>query len=104
MVLAGGAVQSDENAAPPRREMSAQRGPRPEFDFGPGRSEWETTFGTAAERIAAWLPTLPEGVRRHAQAQVYHHLRETSSGPYDTAMIDHAIRSAAAALPGAASP
>ena len=102
VVLADGAVRSHETQTT-RATMAAERGTRPAFDFGPGRGEWEAEFGTAAERIAAWLPSLPEGVRRHAQAQVYRHLRETSPGPYDTAMIDNAIRTAAAALPGAAS-
>jgi hypothetical protein len=71
--------------------MSAERGARPAFDFGPGRNAWEGRYGVAAECIAAWLPTLPEGVRRHAQAEVYQRLRESAPGPYDGAATQQAI-------------
>ena len=36
----------------------------------------------AAERIAAWLPSLPVGLRRYAQAHAYQRLRATGPGPY----------------------
>jgi N-methylhydantoinase B len=74
-----------------RHAMAAERGARPAFDFGPGRDAWESRYGVAAECIAAWLPTLPEGVRRHAQAEVYQRLRESAPGPYDGAATQQAI-------------
>ena len=64
-----GAAGGDQGSA--SRTMAAQRGAPPAFDFGPGRGAWEATYGTAAERIADWLPMLAEGMRRHAQAEVY---------------------------------
>jgi N-methylhydantoinase B len=82
-----------------RSAMATQRGARPAFDFGPGRSVWEAIHGVAVQRIAAWLPTLPEGVRRHAQAEVHRHLHETGPGPYDSAATEQAIRIVAEALP-----
>ncbi len=82
-----------------RQEMAASRGALPAFDFGPGRSAWEATYGAAVERIADWLATLPEGVRRHAQAEVYRCLRQSGPGPYDGGATEQAIRGAAAALP-----
>ena len=36
----------------------------------------------AAERIAAWLPSLPVGVRRYAQAHAYQALHASGPGPY----------------------
>jgi N-methylhydantoinase B len=82
-----------------RHAMSAERGARPAFDFGPGRDAWEGQYGAAAECIAAWLPTLPEGVRRHAQAEVYQRLRDSAPGPYDSAATEQAIRVVEGNLP-----
>jgi N-methylhydantoinase B len=59
----------------PRRRNSA-------FDFGPARERWERNHGLAAEQIAAWLPNLPAGVRRYAQAEVYRRLHAIGDGPY----------------------
>lgn len=56
--------------------------PTGDFDFGPARSEWERVHGEAAARIAAWLPSLPAGVRRYAQASVYRRLHAAGPGPY----------------------
>ncbi|HEY2618583.1 MAG TPA: hydantoinase B/oxoprolinase family protein [Acetobacteraceae bacterium] len=53
-----------------------------DFDFGQARGEWERVHGIAAERIAAWLPSLPVGVRRYAQAHAYQRLRGNGPGPY----------------------
>jgi N-methylhydantoinase B len=53
-----------------------------EFDLGRARDEWERVHGLAAERIAEWLPSLPVGVRRYAQAHVYQRLHENGPGPY----------------------
>jgi N-methylhydantoinase B len=83
-----------------REELAAARGVLPAFDFGPGRSAWEAIYGAAAERIAAWLPSLSEGVRRYAQAEVYQTLRQSGPGPYDDAATQQAIGKVAAALPG----
>jgi N-methylhydantoinase B len=52
------------------------------FDFGPARSEWEHVHGVAARRIADWLPSLPAGVRRYAQASAYRRLHAAGPGPY----------------------
>jgi N-methylhydantoinase B len=84
-----------------RAALAASRGPRPAFDFGPGRSAWENAFGAAMARVTAWLPTLPDGVRRHAQAEVYRRLQAAGPGPHDAAAADAAIRAVAALLPGA---
>jgi N-methylhydantoinase B len=89
----GVAIGQDDAATQAlRHAMSAERGARPAFDFGPGRDAWEGLYGAAAECIAAWLPTLPEGVRRHAQAEVYQRLQESAPGPYDSAATERAIR------------
>ena len=72
---------------------------QPSEDFGPGRDAWETKFGIAAETIASWLPSLPEGVRRHAQAEVYRRLAYIGNGPYDASATDDVIRDVAAKLP-----
>jgi hypothetical protein len=82
-----------------RQTMAAERGARPAFDFGPGRDAWETKFGVAAETIAAWLPSLPEGVRRHAQVEVYRRLAYIGTGPYDASATHDVIRAVAAKLP-----
>jgi N-methylhydantoinase B len=52
------------------------------FDFGQARDEWERVHGLAAERIAEWLPSLPVGVRRYAQAHAYRRLQGNGPGPY----------------------
>jgi N-methylhydantoinase B len=83
-----------------RRAMADERTARPAFDFGPGRDAWESIHGTAAECIAAWLPTLPEGIRRYAQARVYRNLRDSGAGPYDSAMTRRAIDAAEEQLSG----
>ena len=99
VIIAQGAVQAMETHAC-RAELAAARGVLPAFDFGPGRSAWEATYGAAAERIADWLPALPEGVRRYAQAEVYQCLRQSGPGPYDDAATQQAIWTVAAALSG----
>jgi hypothetical protein len=68
------------------------------FDFGPARTEWERLHGEAAERIAAWLPSLPVAVRRYAQAEAYRHLHDTGSGPYRGEAIAAALASVETAL------
>jgi N-methylhydantoinase B len=54
-----------------------------DFDFGAARCEWERVHGRAAACIAAWLPSVPAGVRRYAQAHAYQRLHATGPGPYD---------------------
>jgi N-methylhydantoinase B len=81
-----------------RHEMAVHRATVPAYDFGPGRTEWERVHGRAADLIAEWLPQLPAGVRRYAQAQVYRHLHAIGSGPYDTPSIQTALSKAAAQL------
>ncbi len=98
VVIADGDLQESETQAL-RKSMTADGGARSAFDFGPGRGAWEQTYGVAAETIAAWLPSLAEGVRRHAQAEVYQQLREAGSGPYDSAATQRAIRVVETRLP-----
>ncbi len=98
VVIAQGAPRMTETQAL-RETMAASRGALSAFDFGPGRSAWEATYGAAVERIADWLATLPEGMRRYAQAEAYRCLRKSGPGPYDGCATDQAIQDAAAALP-----
>jgi N-methylhydantoinase B len=82
-----------------RRALLAQRGRRPAFDFGPGRGAWQERYGAAMQRVTEWLPTLPEGVRRYAQAEVYRQLQGTGPGPVDAASAKRAIAAVEATLP-----
>jgi N-methylhydantoinase B len=66
-----------------RSELTSKRTAPAPYDFGPGRTEWERVHGLAAGLVADWLPSLPTGVQRYAQARVYRHLHETGPGPYD---------------------
>jgi N-methylhydantoinase B len=68
-----------------------------DFDFGAAREEWEYAHGVAAERIAEWLPSLPAGVRRYAQAEIYRQLHMGGAGPYTA----DAIAAATARVGGA---
>jgi N-methylhydantoinase B len=70
-----------------RAALSPKRTSPAAYDFGPGRSEWERVHALAATLIADWLPRLPAGVQRYAQAQVYRRLHETGPGPYNAASI-----------------
>ena len=54
--------------------------------------------GLAAERIAAWLPSLPVAVRRYAQATVYRQLHEAGPGPYRADAVAAALAAVGAAL------
>ncbi len=98
VVVTNGEVEAAETQAL-RARMAAQRAAPPAFDFGPGRAAWEATYSTAAERIAEWLPTLAEGVRRHAQAEVYRQLQAAGGGPYDAAATQQAIELVETKLP-----
>ena len=71
-----------------------------DFDFGEARSEWERAHGAAAERIAAWLPSLPVGVRRYAQAHAYQRLRANGPGPYQVNEITAALEAIGSELKG----
>ncbi|HEX6442236.1 MAG TPA: hydantoinase B/oxoprolinase family protein [Stellaceae bacterium] len=94
VAIANGAVDMQATAALRARPHKAESG----FDFGPARTEWERVHGEAAERIAAWLPTLPVAVRRYAQAEAYRHLHAAGSGPYRTEAIATALAAVEAAL------
>jgi len=97
VVLHDGVV--NETATARRRdELRAARGTVGQFDFGPGRSEWERVHGTAAELIAEWLPSLPIGVRRYAQGQAYRKLHEIGVGPYNAALVTDVLANVGAAL------
>jgi N-methylhydantoinase B len=82
-----------------RAEILATRGPRPGFDFGPGRTAWHERYGAAMQCVTDWLPNLPEGVRRYAQAEVYRQLHDAPPGPVDAAVAERAIAAVAATLP-----
>ena len=69
-----------------------------DFDFGAARSEWERLHGVAASRIAAWLPSLPAGVRRYAQAHAYQRLHAEGPGPYDAEQVTAALTQLSAEL------
>jgi N-methylhydantoinase B len=70
-----------------REQLATTRDAPAAYDFGPGRTEWERIHGAAAELIAAWMPSLPAGVRRYAQARVYRYLHEAGPGPYDAVAV-----------------
>ena len=89
----GGHGRDQSNCA----TASGQHG---DFDFGEARSEWERVHGTAAERIAAWLPSLPVGVRRYAQAHAYQRLRANGPGPYGSTQITAALEAIGSELKG----
>ena len=81
VVLRGGDVDAAATGGL-RERLGAARDEVAAFDFGPARKAWELVHGIAAEQIASWLPTLPEGVRRFAQAEAYRALHASGSGPY----------------------
>jgi N-methylhydantoinase B len=83
-----------------RAAMTAERDAQPQFDFGPARTAWEEIYGVAAERIADWLSSLPEGVRREAQGRAYEELRETGPGPYDKSTTEEILRALKKTLAG----
>jgi len=74
-----------------RDALTASRVAPQTYDFGPGRTEWERVHGVAAGLIAAWLPSLPAGVRRYAQSRVYRFLHNTGPGPYDEASVQRSL-------------
>ena len=81
-----------------RRHCGRAAGPLATYDFGPGRSAWERVHRVAAELIADWLPSLPLGVQRYAQARVYRQLHEGGPGPYDAATVNEVLARLAGAL------
>ena len=86
VVLNGDAVDAPETAR--LRAGDRQTG---EIDFGDARREWERMHGIAAESVADWLPTLPVGVRRYAQAHVYEQLHASGPGPYDASQVARSL-------------
>lgn len=105
VIIANGAVDVDATAALRSRRRDVGVG----FDFGPARTEWERVHREAAERIEAWLPSLPVAVRRYAQAEAYRRLHAGGAGPYRAdaitaalAQVDAALGQPAAALQQAA--
>jgi N-methylhydantoinase B len=97
----GVAIGEDDAATAARRATRAARhGTVLAFDYGSGRTAWEEVYGAAAEVIAAWLPSLPEGVRREAQGRAYQGLRESGPGPYDKAMTEQILGVIARQLQG----
>lgn len=85
-----------------RADLAAARGAVAAYDFGPGRTTWEARHATAAELIADWLPTLPAGVRRYAQAQVYRRLHDAGPGPYGAEAVRPILQHLSAELGAAA--
>ena len=97
VVLLAGAV--DEDATAKRRmDLVASRPEIPSYDFGPGRSAWERIHGVAAGLIAEFLPSLPAGVQRYAQARAYQLLHQTGAGPYDAPLVKRILASIATQL------
>ena len=94
VVIAHGAVDAALTAALRARPRERNTG----FDFGPARTAWERVHGEAAERIAAWLPSLPVAVRRYAQAEAYGHLHDTGPGPYRAEAVSAAFAAVETAL------
>jgi N-methylhydantoinase B len=93
VALSGGEVDEAKTA------LLRKPGPAPsDFDFGAARGEWERVHGLAAERIAAWLPSLPVGVRRYAQAHAYQRLQVNGPGPYQTDEINTVLDALGAKL------
>jgi N-methylhydantoinase B len=87
VAMAGETV--DEDAT---RALRAARPAREGYDFGPGRSAWECVHATAAAILADWLPSLPAGLRRYAQARLYRALHDSGPGPYSEAETRSAIQ------------
>jgi len=84
---------------PAIQQEIAGRAAREGYDFGPGRSAWERVHATAAAILADWLPSLPAGLRRYAQARLYRALHDSGPGPYSEAdtraaiqLLDRALR------------
>jgi N-methylhydantoinase B len=77
VALTDGEVDGTATAALRRGRMTAAG-----FDFGAARRAWEQVHGPAPQRIAEWLPSLPVGVRRYAQAHAYRLLQAMGPGPY----------------------
>ena len=94
VVIGDGLVDRAMTAALRRAARPAGDG----FDFGIARTAWERIHGAAAERIGAFLPSLPAAVRRYAQGEIYRHLHETGPGPYQGEAIDTALAAVGAAL------
>jgi N-methylhydantoinase B len=78
----GVVLDGDEVDREATRRLRNRQSATGDFDFGQARDEWERVHGLAAEHIAAWLPSLPVGVRRYAQAQAYQRLHARGPGPY----------------------
>jgi hypothetical protein len=78
--------------------LRASRGALGTYDFGPGRSAWESQHGAAAELIADWLPGLPLGVQRYAQANAYRQLHDNGPGPYAASLVNDILARLAAEL------
>ncbi|MGC1885213.1 MAG: hydantoinase B/oxoprolinase family protein [Stellaceae bacterium] len=97
VVLAGEEVNSAATETL-RHRLDARSRRNVDFDFGAAREEWERVHGLAAERIAEWLPSLPAGVRRYAQAEIYRRLHITGAGPFGTDSIAAAIAEVGDAL------
>jgi hypothetical protein len=52
----------------------------------------------AAGLIAEFLPSLPAGVQRYAQARAYQLLHQTGAGPYDAPLVKRILASIATQL------
>ncbi len=98
VVIGANGVVADETQAA-RAQILSTRGPRTAFDFGAGRTAWQQRYGAAMQRVTEWLPTLPEGMRRYAQAEVYRQLQAAAPGPVDVALAEDAIAAVASTLP-----
>jgi N-methylhydantoinase B len=103
VVIGADGVRTEETRAL-RADLAAQSGRRPDFDYGPGRNGWEARYRAAMDRVSAWLPTLPPGMRRHAQAEVYRQLQRLPAPTVSAEAAEAAIRAVAATLPQRTAP
>jgi N-methylhydantoinase B len=81
-----------------RADLTASRASPSDYDFGPGRSEWERNNGLAAGLIADWLPLIPPGMQRYAQARAYRRLHQTGPGPYGAPLVRRVLADLATQL------
>lgn len=54
-----------------------------QFEFGPGRTNWERDWLPAYDLISQWLEVFPPMVRRGMQKQAYRAIRDQLAAPYD---------------------
>lgn len=94
VAIVDGKVDEAETA----KLRAVDRGPLPEFDYGPGRTEWAAAYEVAADTIRDWLWTLPKSLRNYAKQDVWARMRRAGDPPYSEADAKAAIDDATAVL------